>query len=58
MFISPDLVSLKESQVVIYRFWSLSVAYIADIVEPVELPHNAALYLGIRCLPKYLFVGF
>ena len=40
-------------------FHSLKVVFaLANRADPDEMPHNAAFYLGLRCLPKYPLRGF
>ena len=42
-----------------YVFLSLKIVLISSkSVDPVEMPHSVAFYLGLHCLPKYPFKGF
>ena len=34
------------------------VSVLANSVDPDEMPHVAAFYLGLHCLPKYHLRGF
>ena len=37
---------------------SLNINFsLANSADPDEMPHCAAFYLGLHCLPKYLFWG-
>ena len=35
-----------------------SVLILANSADPDEMQHYAAFHLGLRCLPKYPFMGF
>ena len=40
-------------------FHSLKVVFaLVNSADTDEMPHNAAFYLGLRCLPKYPLRGF
>ena len=42
-----------------FQFLSLKIVLaLENIVDPNEMPHNAAFHLGLHCLPKYPFRGF
>ena len=35
-----------------------SISILTNSTDPDEMPHNAAFYLDLRCLPKYKVKGF
>ena len=50
-----SVVYIEGSQVII----SLKIDFVlANSEDPDEMPHYAAIHLGLHCLPKYPFRGF
>ena len=50
------IIYIKGSQVIISLKCYFSVSEVC--LDPDEMPHYVAFYLGLHCLPKYLFRGF
>ena len=55
-----SIIYIKGSQIIISKntivFFSLKIIFVlANSVDPDEMPHYAAFYLGLHCLPKYAF---
>ena len=56
-----SILYFKGSQVKFHNiniFLSLNIVFIlANSADPDEMPHYAAFYLDLHCLPKYLFTS-
>ena len=47
-----ETIALKQS-----IRWCSFVLYLADSVDPDEIPHSAVFHHGLHCLPRFLFTG-